>query len=303
VLLLSLSSHALHVPRAVKPKLDSRREWIANAGQVATATAASLSLVPSAQAFDNAIPVAKQYADKPKRRGPKPTDLVRTLEHPKTAMPVSLEIHLKVMNGVDDGSRFFFPIDFLQGMAVRDPSNYGDDDEAVPALKNCKGAPNCFSTTGNPELDTFLLAPWKPPSGYALEATARDLEAAVNAYKPGQAGIDGAGFKIVASGAPAGQKTPMPMSLFYLYAQFESLKQGYIDDLEFAVVPAADAAADGSGPLQVLVRSSSRVGYLDYLVNAKRLNYLAAELREKGWTAPVIDKKSHQDYFYQNLQN
>ena len=76
VLLFSFSSHALHVPRAMKSKLDSRREWIANAGQVATATAASIGVVPTVQAFENAIPEAKQYADKPKRHGPKPTDLV-----------------------------------------------------------------------------------------------------------------------------------------------------------------------------------------------------------------------------------
>jgi len=50
----------------------------------------------------------------------------------------------------------------------------------------------------------------------------------------------------------------------------------------------------------VEVRSSSRVGYLDYGVNAKRLNYIANALRSKGWDAPGVDLKTHQDYAIQN---
>ena len=34
-----------------------------------------------------------------------------------------------------------------------------------------------------------------------------------------------------------------------------------------------------------------RVGYLDFGVNAKRLNYLAKALREKGWNAEGVDLK------------
>ena len=51
----------------------------------------------------------------------------------------------------------------------------------------------------------------------------------------------------------------------------------------------------------VQVRSSSRVGYLDFGVNAKRLNYLAKALREKGWNAEGVDLlKTHVDYATQN---
>lgn len=63
--------------------------------------------------------------------------------------------------------------------------------------------------------------------------------------------------------------------------------QGFIDDVEFAV------GATG----EVQVRSSSRVGYLDFQVNAKRLNWIAARLRSKGWIAAEITKKTHPDYF------
>ena len=48
-------------------------------------------------------------------------------------------------------------------------------------------------------------------------------------------------------------------------------------DVEFAV-------KDG----EVQVRSSSRLGFLDLDVNAKRLNWISADLRAKGWTAPAI---------------
>ena len=65
--------------------------------------------------------------------------------------------------------------------------------------------------------------------------------------------------------------------------------QGFIDDVEFAV--------DATGEVQV--RSGSRVGQLDYFVNAKRLNLLSERLRAKGWTAPAISQKTHPEYFRQ----
>eukprot|EP00965_Chrysotila_dentata_P051183 1696311-Pleurochrysis_carterae.AAC.5 len=44
-----------------------------------------------------------------------------------------------------------------------------------------------------------------------------------------------------------------------MYVQYESLRRGYIDDVEFALAKGI-----------VNVRTSSRVGYLDLGVNAKR---------------------------------
>ena len=61
---------------------------------------------------------------------------------------------------------------------------------------------------------------------------------------------------------------------------------GFVDDVEFAV---------GDGEVQV--RSSSRLGFLDLGVNAKRLNWISAELRSKGWTAPAITRVDYPDYF------
>ena len=65
-----------------------------------------------------------------------------------------------------------------------------------------------------------------------------ELLATVRSYPPGQANVDKGGFSIITA------------STDYLYVQFESLKKGYIDDVEFAV---------GRNGL-VEVRSGSRVG-------------------------------------------
>ena len=46
------------------------------------------------------------------------------------------------------------------------------------------------------------------------------------------------------------------------------------------------------------MRSSSRLGFLDLRVNAKRLNWISARLRAKGWTAPAITKDEYPDYYF-----
>jgi len=155
-------------------------------------------------------------------------------------------------------------------------------------LATCNEDTNCFSTSGSKN----LLEVWSPKAGDAQAADAMgELLATLKAYPPGQNGactspggasscIDGAGFQIVSS-------TPS-----YLYVQFASLKYEFIDDVEFAV--------DATGAVQV--RSASRVGKLDFLVNAKRLNLISAGLRAKGWTAPAISQKTHLEYFKSNAQ-
>jgi len=140
--------------------------------------------------------------------------------------------------------------------------------QANNKLAKCDYAPNCFSTSGE---EQYLLKLWKPNTGSNVMG---ELLETIKAYPPGQARIDKGGFSIITSSAN------------YLYVQFESLKLGFIDDVEFAVT-------DGG----VQVRSSSRTGFLDLGVNAKRLNWISAELRGKGWTAPAITKEDYPDYF------
>lgn len=158
--------------------------------------------------------------------------------------------------------------------------------EEYAGLKQCGSAPNCFCSTDSLEDDPeHNIPPWIWPKEYGSnqELAFKELEGVLTAYKPGQGNIDGGGFQIVNFDAKSG----------YIYVQYESLKAGYIDDLELAVV-------NGMGERAVQVRSSSRVGYLDYGVNAKRLNYIAHSLKEKGWDAPGVDFKTHQDYAIQN---
>ena len=183
-----------------------------------------------ANAFDNAIPDASKFADRPKRAGPPPRD-----------------------RGLRD-----------RGL---------DDDD----LKLCGGAPNCFCTTPDDVAPEHYIAPWRPPSTLTKAQAWQSVRDAVARYQPGQANIDGGGFRIV-------QDTDA-----YLYAQFESLKNGYVDDVEFAF----------TGD-ELKVRPSSRVGYLDLGVNAKRLNAIAASLRNSKWDAPDITPNSHPSYFAQN---
>lgn len=138
-------------------------------------------------------------------------------------------------------------------------------------LARCDYAPNCFSTSGD---ENHLLKPWKPKAGSDAMA---ELMETIQAYPPGQAEVDKGGFSII---------TARPD---YLYVQFESLKNGFIDDVEFAV---------NAGGGEVQVRSSSRLGFLDLRVNAKRLNWISAQLRAKGWTAPTITKEDYPDYYF-----
>jgi len=167
------------------------------------------------------------------------------------------------------------------GLKVRKLNKFGDMSEGA-VLKGCGYGPNCFSTTGDPEdpqITTFMQ-PWIPPAGLSQTEAAAQLEGVIRAYPPGQQNVDGGGFRIVKAGKDG-----------YIYAQFESLKKGKMDDVEFS------AGKDG----KVQVRSSGRTGLkADFGSNAKRLNYLAEQLRGKGWTAAELTKSTHPYYFAMN---
>jgi len=169
------------------------------------------------------------------------------------------------------------------------PQNLGLDRAGL--LRTCsKPSPNCFTTTPDSlapldedednssnwgEGDIHRINRWsyKGTPDEAFDILAKTIQH----YEVGQAGIDGGGFQIV----------KLDPQRRYIYVQFESLKRGYIDDFE--------AAVDSDGSVQVV--SSSRLGYLDYQVNAKRLNFIAARLREQGWSAPPLSPASHPVYF------
>jgi uncharacterized protein (DUF1499 family) len=156
--------------------------------------------------------------------------------------------------------------------------------EEYMGLKHCGAAPNCFCSTDSLEDDADHNVPaWIWPQGSDKENALTQLAEVINAYEPGQGGVDGGGFKVIVNDPKNG----------YVYIQFESLKNGYIDDVELAFI-------DGMGDRAIQVRSSSRLGYLDFGVNAKRLNYIAAKLRARGWDAKGVDLNTHANYAIQN---
>ena len=169
------------------------------------------------------------------------------------------------------------------------PTNLGID-KTNGKLALCNGdALNCFSTTGD---EYHLLQPWKPSSGTTKLQAMDQLVETIKSYPPGQARIDKAGFKII---------TTKPN---YLYVQFESMKHGFIDDVEFAVM--VDSSANGSNKnnnddnIFIQVRSASRIGFFDLGVNGKRLNWISNHLVETyGWrqTNKPITSESYPDYF------
>mmetsp|Transcript_40980 Transcript_40980/g.46564 ORF Transcript_40980/g.46564 Transcript_40980/m.46564 type:complete len:260 (+) Transcript_40980:60-839(+) len=149
-------------------------------------------------------------------------------------------------------------------------------------FKKCAMKPNCFCSTDSMEFDPEHAIPsWKWPSNMKRDEAFQQLEKTIKDYQPGQNNIDGGGFKIITSQPPK-----------YLYVQFESLKNGFVDDVEFA------SLSDNKNEIQV--RSSSRLGFLDFGVNAKRLNYISAALRKQGWDAIGVDYKTHPEYAGQN---
>ena len=169
-------------------------------------------------------------------------------------------------------------------LGMRERTTEGEDDTITElGLRSCDGNPNCFSTTGDFYLEDrqqygsdYLIPKWIPPKDVDVKSSFGSLKQVVKEYEPGQGGVDGGGFGVI-------QETDS-----YIYVQFESLKKGFIDDVEFAIDPKGDG---------VLVRSASRLGFTDFGVNAVRLNYISSKLCDKGWTIPPITTKTHRDYW------
>jgi hypothetical protein len=97
------SSEALRLrPTSISTRIE-RRDLLS----IIVGVVAPLQFPAVSAAFENSLPEASKYLDRPKRRGPQPTDL---------------------------------------GLSIRTLNSYGDKSE-IPLLKGCKGSPNCFSTT------------------------------------------------------------------------------------------------------------------------------------------------------------
>lgn len=143
------------------------------------------------------------------------------------------------------------------------------------ALKPCpSGANNCFSSAS--AADKTKLAEWRYPAGASKADVVKDLRAVIQGYpQAGQAQVDLGGWKVAEDSlADKGYARVEYLSGLGNMAKFFNGGQPFVDDLELEIQESA-----------VAVRSSSRVGDSDFGVNAARLRYLAAALREKGWAA------------------
>lgn len=186
----------------------------------------------------------------------------------------------KISNKYDDRPKRRGPQPKDLGVSVR-KDMVGED---YIGLKPCGSSPNCFCSTDNVLDDPEHSIPsWTYPKQLTTSQAFQQLKDEIERYVPGQGNIDGGGFKIIAADTEKG----------YIYVQFESLKNGYIDDVEFAYIPSL-------GENDVQLRSSSRIGYLDFGVNSKRLNYMAEKMRSLGWKAPGVEYETHKGYFLEN---
>ena len=188
----------------------------------------------------------------------------------------------KISNKYDDKPKVRGPQPKDNGIRDRFSISLESERTDYVGLKGCGAAPNCFSS-GIPLNDDaeHSIPAFEWPSSMNQAEAMESLRSAVMKYPPGQQGVDGGGFDIKQYDPKSG----------YMYVQFEALKRGYIDDVEFAVL---------GGDRTVQVRSSSRIGYLDLGVNGKRLNCLAKILRDNGWKAEGVDYETHPGYKLEN---
>ena len=146
---------------------------------------------------------------------------------------------------------------------------------AEAALKPCKsGAQNCWSTAST---DKTKLATWTWPKSLSRTEAVASLRAVLDAYpQEGQDKVDLGGWAFATDElAESGYARLEFKSGIGNFAKFFNGGKPFVDDFEVLV--------EETG---VSIRSSSRTGASDLGVNAKRINYIAAALRAKGWEAP-----------------
>ncbi|GMH83778.1 hypothetical protein TL16_g09713 [Triparma laevis f. inornata] len=137
---------------------------------------------------------------------------------------------------------------------------------ASAELKQCKKkSNNCLST---------LNTNSKWISGKSQTDASKDLLDVLQAYpSTGQNNVDGGGSKIITNNLPTSLTLEFKSSGTGNFAKYFNSGNPFTDDLIVSV--GDDGNVDWS--------SSSRVGDSDMGVNAKRVEFIEAKLREKGW--------------------
>jgi len=134
------------------------------------------------------------------------------------------------------------------------------------ALESCPAsANNCVRT------------PWVPPSGTSKADAITAVRDALAAYpQEGQGNVDGGGWTIASDSLSEDgtARVEFKSSGKGNFAKFFNGGKPFVDDLKIEV--------ESSGTVQI--KSQSRVGDSDFGVNAKRVEYLGAILKAKGWT-------------------
>lgn len=144
--------------------------------------------------------------------------------------------------------------------------------EPVTACK--PDANNCWSTASSGKT---MMMPWTWPAGTSRDKAMTELKAVLDSYpQAGQDGVDLGGWSVAEDDGKGFTRIEFKSGIGN-FAKFFNGGKPFVDDLYVSVEPS-----------NVAIKSSSRVGDSDFGVNAKRLNYLAAALREKGWDAPGV---------------
>jgi Protein of unknown function (DUF1499) len=130
-----------------------------------------------------------------------------------------------------------------------------------------------------PKSKNCLTTTWTAPSGAKASSAMADI---LNTYpQVGQNGIDLGGWKFVENNLGSGGNAKLEYtSGIGTFAKFFNGGKPFVDDMTVEVVTA------GGGGKVVNIKSSSRIGESDLGVNQKRLQFLAAQARSKGWDAP-----------------
>ena len=130
-----------------------------------------------------------------------------------------------------------------------------------------------------PKTQNCIRTAWTPPSGTSKSDAVKTVLEVLNAYpQEGQNEADKGGYAVVEDdlAGPSGKARLEYKSGIGNFAKFFNGGKPFIDDLNLEI--------DQDGKVEV--RSSSRVGESDLGVNQKRLSYLAAAFKAKGWDAP-----------------
>ncbi|XP_078442622.1 DUF1499 family protein [Wolffia australiana] len=138
--------------------------------------------------------------------------------------------------------------------------------KSPPSLALCPATNNCLSTSEDVGDSSHFAPPWNysPEDGRgktkSREAAMAELLEVVKSSKP-----DGFTPRIAEKRDD------------YLRVEYESPLLGFVDDVEFWFPP-------GKKPI-VNYRSASRLGFLDFGVNKKRIKALRLNLEKKGWAS------------------